>query len=96
MPSSCLGPLPRGRPQAGRAADAPVTAWQGSTAAAGATTQRRAGDLADDLVQRRFVADAPDRLWVTDITQHRTGEGWVYCAAVLDVYQPPGRGLVDR
>ena len=27
-----------------------------------------------------------DKLWVTDITQHRTGEGWVYCAAVIDVF----------
>ncbi len=32
------------------------------------------------------MADAPDRLWVTDITQHRSSEGWVYCAAVLDVF----------
>jgi putative transposase len=39
-----------------------------------------------DLVNRRFTADRPDRLWVTDITQHCTGEGWVYCAVVLDVY----------
>jgi putative transposase len=39
-----------------------------------------------DHVQRRFIADAPDRLWVSDITQHRTGEGWVYAAVVLDVY----------
>jgi putative transposase len=39
-----------------------------------------------DRVQRQFVADAPDRLWVTDITQHRTGEGWVYAAVVLDVF----------
>ncbi|TPW64016.1 IS3 family transposase, partial [Schumannella sp. 10F1B-5-1] len=40
----------------------------------------------EDHVQRRFTADGPDRLWVTDITQHRTGEGWVYCAAVIDVF----------
>lgn len=40
----------------------------------------------DDHVKRQFVADALDKLWVTDITQHRTGEGWVYCAAVIDVY----------
>lgn len=40
----------------------------------------------DDLVQRRFVADAPDRLWLTDITEHPTREGKVYLAAVLDVY----------
>ena len=40
----------------------------------------------DDLVRRQFTADAPDRLWVTDITQHRTSEGWVYAAVVLDVF----------
>ncbi|WP_291752308.1 IS3 family transposase [Cellulomonas sp. 73-92] len=40
----------------------------------------------EDKVARRFTADVPDKLWVTDITQHRTGEGWVYCAAVLDVF----------
>ena len=40
----------------------------------------------DDLVRRRFVADAPNRLWLTDITEHPTREGKVYCAAVLDVY----------
>src|SRR3712207_7000660 len=40
----------------------------------------------DDLVQRRFVAEAPDRLWVTDITEHPTGGGKVYCVAVLDVF----------
>jgi transposase InsO family protein len=50
---------------------------------------RRASLLApvhDDLVRRRFVADAPDRLWLTDITEHPTREGKVYLAAVLDVY----------
>jgi transposase InsO family protein len=47
---------------------------------------RPAPAVHDDLVQRRFVADAPDRLWCTDITEHPTGEGKVYCAAVLDVY----------
>jgi len=40
----------------------------------------------DDLVRRHFVADAPDRLWLTDITEHPTREGKVYLAAVLDVY----------
>lgn len=39
-----------------------------------------------DHVQRIFRADGPDRLWVTDITQHRTSGGWVYCAVVLDVF----------
>jgi putative transposase len=39
-----------------------------------------------DLVKRDFTANQPDRLWVTDITQHRTSEGWVYAAVVLDVF----------
>lgn len=45
----------------------------------------------DDLVRRHFVADAPNRLWLTDITEHPTREGKVYLAAVLDVH---GRRVV--
>ena len=40
----------------------------------------------EDLVRRRFVADAPDRLWATDVTEHPTGTGKVYCCAVIDAY----------
>jgi putative transposase len=40
----------------------------------------------DDLVERRFVADAPDQLWVADITYVRTFAGWAYAAFVLDVF----------
>jgi len=47
---------------------------------------RPAPAVHDDLVRRHFIADAPDRLWLTDITEHPTREGKVYCAAVLDVY----------
>ena len=41
---------------------------------------------ASDLVVRDFSRDEPDRLWVTDITEHPTREGKVYCAVVLDTY----------
>ncbi len=41
---------------------------------------------AEDLVDRRFHREQPDRLWVTDITEHPTREGKVYCAVVLDVF----------
>lgn len=41
---------------------------------------------ANDLVERQFRRDDPDRLWVTDITEHPTREGKVYCAVVLDVF----------
>ncbi len=47
---------------------------------------RPAPPVHEDLVQRRFVADRPDRLWLTDITEHPTRDGKVYLAAVLDVY----------
>jgi transposase InsO family protein len=33
-----------------------------------------------DLVNRQFTVDAPNRLWITDITEHPTVEGRVYCA----------------
>jgi putative transposase len=41
---------------------------------------------AADLVDRRFTRQARDQLWVTDITEHPTREGKLYCAVVLDVY----------
>jgi transposase InsO family protein len=41
---------------------------------------------ADDLVDRNFTRSDPDRLWVTDITEHPTREGKVYCAVVLDTF----------
>jgi transposase InsO family protein len=41
---------------------------------------------ADDLVNRKFARTRPVGGGVTDITQHRSREGWVYCAAVLDVH----------
>lgn len=40
----------------------------------------------DDLVRRNFTADAPNRLWLTDITEHRTDEGKLYLCAVKDVF----------
>src|SRR3546814_15559036 len=40
----------------------------------------------DDLVRRVFTADAPNRLWLTDITEHWTNDGKLYLCAVKDVY----------
>ncbi|MFX9077486.1 DDE-type integrase/transposase/recombinase, partial [Acinetobacter baumannii] len=39
-----------------------------------------------DLVERRFYADGPNRLWVADITFIPTWSGFLYLAMVLDVY----------
>lgn len=41
---------------------------------------------AADLINRDFARGAPNQLWVTDITEHPTREGKVYCAVVLDVH----------
>lgn len=41
---------------------------------------------APDLVKRNFTPEAPDRLWVADITYVRTWEGWLYLSFVLDTY----------
>jgi putative transposase len=39
---------------------------------------------AGDLVNRQFGRSGPNQLWVTDITEHPTGEGKLSCAVVLD------------
>jgi len=39
-----------------------------------------------DLVDRKFSAPAPNRLWVADITYVKTHSGWVYLAFVIDVF----------
>ncbi|WP_085981294.1 IS3 family transposase [Salinispora vitiensis] len=40
----------------------------------------------DDLVCRDFTANGPNRLWLADITEHRTGEGKLYLCAIKDVW----------
>jgi putative transposase len=53
----------------------------------GKTTIRVPGvRVADDLVERKFRPEAPNVLWVADITYLRTWEGWLYLAAVQDAY----------
>jgi transposase InsO family protein len=52
-----------------------------TTTSDGAETERPA-----DLVERQFVATAPNQLWVADLTYVRTHAGWVYVAFVLDVF----------
>ena len=40
----------------------------------------------DDLVRRNFTADAPNVVWLADITEHRTDEGKLYCCAIKDLF----------
>ena len=59
---------------------------QGGGLECSACVQKSKPAIHDDLVQRRFVADRPNTLWVTDITEHCTSAGTVHCCAMLDVY----------
>jgi putative transposase len=50
------------------------------------TTRDAEATPAADLVQRQFSADAPNRLWVADITYLPTWAGFLYLAVVLDAF----------
>ena len=82
-----------GQPQTGGTADARGGTGRSEPAPRGAhhvqaDSSHRA---APDRVERQFQADAPDRIWVADITYVPTWAGFLYLAVVLDVFsRPPG------
>jgi putative transposase len=52
----------------------------------GCTVRDPDAQPSSDLVNRNFTVAQPNRLWVTDITEHPTREGILHCAAVMDAY----------
>lgn len=42
--------------------------------------------VADNLLEQKFTAEAPNKVWVSDITYIPTDEGWLYCAAHRDLF----------
>ena len=63
------------------------------------TTRAVAGrPVSPDRLQRNFTADQPNQKWVGDITYIATREGWLYLAAVLDLYsrRVVGWAMSDR
>jgi transposase InsO family protein len=42
--------------------------------------------VAENLLDRNFVADRSDQVWLADITYIPTGEGWLYLAVILDLF----------
>lgn len=52
----------------------------------------------DDLVKRDFTAQGPNQLWLTDITEHWTGQGKVYLCAIKDEWSNRivGYSISDR
>lgn len=49
------------------------------------TNSRHKLPIAPNLLNRNFHADAPNAVWVSDITYIRTGQGWLYLAIVKDL-----------
>lgn len=49
-----------------------------------------------NVLNREFAPTAPNRVWVTDITCIRTYEGWLYLAAVMDLYSRQIVGWATR
>jgi transposase InsO family protein len=41
---------------------------------------------APDRVNRDFTPSGPDQVWAADVTQFRTGEGWLHLAGVIDLW----------
>jgi transposase InsO family protein len=61
--------------------------WSTTTKKGRKSSGKRPGPAVhDDLVQRNFTAPAPDKVWLTDITEHRTDEGRLYACCIKDVY----------
>jgi putative transposase len=50
------------------------------------TDSSHAFPIAPNLLERNFTAEAPDRVWLADITYVWTREGWLYLAVVLDLF----------
>jgi putative transposase len=52
----------------------------------GCTVRDTSHQVQPDLVQRQFSRTEPNQLWLSDLTQHRTGEGWLYLSAIVDAF----------
>jgi transposase InsO family protein len=50
------------------------------------TDSRHAHAPAENLLAKQAAPTAPNQAWMTDITYIETGEGWLYLAAILDVW----------
>ncbi len=42
--------------------------------------------VAPNLLKQKFRTDAPNRVWISDMTYIRTAEGWLYLTMVMDLY----------
>jgi transposase InsO family protein len=50
------------------------------------TDSRHDYPIAPNRLRRNFVATAPNQVWLADLTYIRTGEGWLFLAALIDMH----------
>lgn len=69
-----------------------------TTTKKGRRTKRPGPAVHDDFVRRNFTAERPDAVWLTDITEHPTIEGKLYCCAIKDCFSNRivGYSISDR
>lgn len=44
------------------------------------------GRVAENVLKRNFEADSPNQKWVTDVTQYRVADTWLYLSAIKDLF----------
>lgn len=54
---------------------------------------KKAVEIAPNHLQQQFVTEAPDRVWVSDITYVWAEEGWLYVSSVIDLFSRKVIGL---
>lgn len=62
------------------------------------TNSRHSRPVAENILDRRFNLDAPNKAWVSDITYIPTREGWLYLSTIIDLYSRSvvGWGMKER
>lgn len=62
------------------------------------TDSRHSLPVAENLLEQKFTASAPNQIWLTDITYIPTGEGWLYLAGHKDLFtgEVVGYAMADR
>jgi putative transposase len=58
--------------------------------------ERQSGAVAPNVLDRSFEAAAPNRKWIADFTYVWTAEGWLYVAAVIDLFSRRVVGWFDE
>ena len=57
------------------------------------TDSKHSHPVADNLLQRNFTTDGPDKVWVSDITYIATTRGWLYLKVFIDLFSRTVVGL---